>query len=48
MITTIKTKDVGAVQDKIRPECEHVRTFEDSCEDYIKLNLGLVRNDGYE
>ena len=39
MTTTIKSKDVGDVQDKFIGE-NVVRGLEDFNEDYIKLNLG--------
>jgi len=41
MITTIPTKDVGEVKDKIKSECKFVKTLENMNEDYIKRELGI-------
>ena len=41
MIVNVPTRDVGAVRDVFRRECEYVRGLENFNEDYIKLELGI-------
>jgi len=41
---TVKTVDVSPgveVNDCFRRECEYRKTFQDRCEDYIKLNMRI-------
>jgi len=43
-MVTIKSKDVSPgveVNDCFRRECEYRKTFQDRCEDYIKLNMRI-------
>lgn len=46
MIVTVPTKDVGEVRDKFVPQCESVRTLEDSQAEYIKRNMEIEDANG--